>query len=339
MPAGFPPNPSKLNAIKSLYSRAGFVLAIKIALAVVVVAVVAFTVRPEVLFETARSADVWWLAVAVALLPANIVVEAVIWLPLLRLLLPETRLLSAVRGVIGGYPLGFFTPGRVGEFAGRAWSMASGDRTEIGISVAAARLPELAVLLLAGLAAVLASISSSELAFRGQALFVAITAASTAIVWAAVLLPSRAAVLARRLTKQTSITSRLEFLERVDNKIILSVVSLSFLRLVVYCSQFVFLAAAFAPHASFSTMYRAVLATFTAKAIIPPITFLDVGIREGAAAFFFDRFGFGAAVGFNAAACLFAINVVLPTLIGLPLISRYRLGRRVSPTSELETTA
>lgn len=339
MPAGFPPNPSKLNAIKSPYSRAGLVLAIKIALAAVVVAVVAATIRPEELFQTAKGADGLWLVAAVALLPANIVVEAAIWLPLLRLLLPDTRLLSAIRGVVGGYPLGFFTPGRVGEFAGRAWSMQGGDRTEIGISVAAARLPELAVLLVAGLAAVLTSIFSRELVFAGQTLFVGLTAAATAIVSAAVLMPSRAASFARGLTKLSSITNRLEFLERVNGNIVLTLVTLSFVRLLVYCSQFVFLAAAFAPQASFSAMYRAVLATFTAKAIIPPVTFLDVGIREGAGAFFFDRFGIGAAVGFNAAACLFAINVVLPTIVGLPLISRYRLGRREPPASKLETTA
>ncbi len=335
----FPTQSIKTHAIKSLFSRAGFVLAVKIGLAAVVMGVVVVTIRPAVLFQTAAEADARWLMAAAVLLPANIAVEAAIWLPLLRLILPQARWLSAVRAVVGGYPLGFFTPGRVGEFAGRAWSMTEGDRTEIGISVAAARLPELGALLAAGLATVMVSVMSHSLTFRGQELFVVITAAATAIVWTVVLMPAKAASLARRLAVRPAVTQKLEFLERINAGIGMKVVALSFLRLFVYCTQFVFLAAAFTPRVSFSTLYQAVLATFTAKAIIPPITFLDVGIREGAGAFFFEQFGAGAAVGFNAAVCLFAINVVLPTIIGLPLISRYRLGMPRARTSKLETTS
>ena len=54
-----------------------------------------------------------------------------------------------------------------------------------------------------------------------------------------------------------------------------------------------------------------------AKTIIPPVSFGELGIREGASVYFLKQVGVSAAAGFNAAIFLFIINVLLPALTGL----------------------
>lgn len=54
-----------------------------------------------------------------------------------------------------------------------------------------------------------------------------------------------------------------------------------------------------------------------AKTIIPPVSFAELGIREGASVFFLTYFGETQAVAFNASIFLFMINVLLPSLVGL----------------------
>ncbi|HEX9934008.1 MAG TPA: hypothetical protein VGB38_02325, partial [bacterium] len=48
-----------------------------------------------------------------------------------------------------------------------------------------------------------------------------------------------------------------------------------------------------------------------------PFSIGDLGIREGAAVFFFLRFHVDKVTAFNSSLLLFAINIVFPTLLGL----------------------
>ena len=54
-----------------------------------------------------------------------------------------------------------------------------------------------------------------------------------------------------------------------------------------------------------------------AKTIIPPVSFGELGIREGASVFFITQMGEVASVGFNASIFLFMINLVIPAIIGV----------------------
>lgn len=58
------------------------------------------------------------------------------------------------------------------------------------------------------------------------------------------------------------------------------------------------------------------------KTIIPPISFGELGIREGASVFFITQLGEVASVGFNASIFLFSINLVLPAIIGVGMFLR-----------------
>ena len=286
-----------------------------------------------------RRADPFWLAAAVLLLPLNIGVEAAIWLPVLRLVVPGARWAEAARAVVGGYPLGFFTPARIGEFAGRAFTISDQRRMEIGISAAAARVPELAVLLAAGAMTFLAAALRDTAAYPGSTVFTVSAVGAAIAVSMLYLIPGSTEKLVRQFTSRRAILEKIRFLERFDARMAAALILLSTLRLLIFCSQFVLLARSFDARHSTLTAYEAVISTFTAKSIIPAVTFLDLGIREGAASFFFHHLGIGASVGFSAALALFVVNVIIPTLVGLLLVSKYRVGRPNQPVTESPSRA
>ena len=58
------------------------------------------------------------------------------------------------------------------------------------------------------------------------------------------------------------------------------------------------------------------------KTIIPPITFGELGIREGASVYFLTQMGETASIGFNASILLFIINLLIPALIGVGMFLR-----------------
>ncbi len=64
-----------------------------------------------------------------------------------------------------------------------------------------------------------------------------------------------------------------------------------------------------------------VLVFFT-NTIIPPVTFGEIGIREGAAVFFANYFPYIAQTGFASSIILFTINVIIPSVIGLIIYLR-----------------
>jgi hypothetical protein len=97
----------------------------------------------------------------------------------------------------------------------------------------------------------------------------------------------------------------------------------------VFTGQLACLGAAFSPSANAGLLWGAATLTFYVKYLVPSLTVLDLGIREGGAAFFFQLLGLGAVAGLNAALLLFTINVVVPALLGAPLVGKLRLATEV----------
>jgi uncharacterized membrane protein YbhN (UPF0104 family) len=86
--------------------------------------------------------------------------------------------------------------------------------------------------------------------------------------------------------------------------------------------QYALLVAAFSNHYDFiHYLWAANLIMFT-KTIIPPISFGELGIREGASVYFLTQIGESASVGFNASILLFIINLLIPALIGIGMFLR-----------------
>ena len=279
------------------------------------------------ILDAAWAARLGWAGAALALVPLNVGLEAYRWHRLVRRLAPEVRLRTSVAAVLAGYPLGLLTPGRVGDYVGRALYLRA---VRAGASAAltfAERMATLACCLVFGIAVLPFFLAThgglDSVAWTGV---VAVAAGGVAGLLVLLLRPRlgrrvlAAALPFRRLRRLLAI------LDRFDPADARALLALSALRYAVFSTQFVLLVHAFDGSAAWAASYAGVALVFFAKSAVPSVTLGDLGIRESAAVFFLGAYGVAGAAAFNASLGLFAVNILLPAVVGLVLLPRLRLA-------------
>ena len=302
--------------------------------AVLAIAAVAGLVRvahPESVRAALEAADVRWLLAAVALLPLNVALDAVRWGRLVRRVAPGVRMRDAVAAVVGAYPLGLLTPGRVGDYVGRAAFLPA---VPPGAS-AALTFGERMATLLCCLAFGLAVLPVNPAAASGPAgawAAVAVWAASGAAVLAlAFASPSRTARVLSAVVPVAAVRRAFAAFGHIPSGEAGVLVALSALRYGVFSAQFALAVHAFAPGAAWGPVAAGVAVVFLLKSAVPQVTLGDLGVREGAAVFVLAGAGVPAAAALNASLAVFVVNLVLPALAGVPLLARLRLPEHAAP--------
>lgn len=283
-------------------------------------------VNPAVLLDSLQQARGGWLAAAVLLLPLNLFLDGWVWARLLDTLDGSFPSRTIGKAVLSGLALGFWTPARLGEYAGRAFAFPDADQWAISLTVFAQRMVDMAIGVIIGLMTLIGAMGMgllpSSLPWLGAA---GIGLGAGAGLLALLLNPARGHRWAQWLMPDSSLTERTVLLQRLTVRQGLAVGMGSWVRYLVFTGQFVCLGLALQPSASVGALAIAVSLTFYAKYLLPSLTILDLGIREGAAVFFFSLVGLSTAAGLNAALLLFTINVLVPALLGLPFIARLSL--------------
>lgn len=259
-------------------------------------------IKPEVVLTTLTRTKAIYLCAAILLLIPNLGVQWLKWHYLLSRLHPNISRSSSIKSLLIGFPLGMMTPGRLGEVGRGLYLQQLPQKNTLTLAVvdkASNMLTSLAI----GLTAILFSQQASVIG-RGKILAAAAFLV-IGIAWAALRAPSSPA---RRLTGGQC----------------LIIVSYSVLFYFVYLGQLLILIFSFE---KFDLLEGAAAAatTFFVKTILP-ISFGDLGIREGAAVMFFNGIGVSSAAAFNASFLLFIINVAAPTLLGLFFLFEKRMS-------------
>jgi uncharacterized membrane protein YbhN (UPF0104 family) len=277
------------------------------------------------IFKLLRQTDAGYASTAVALLVPNLWLQHVKWLRLLHLIDPEIRKSDAAASLLAGFALGLVTPGRVGEI-GRGFFLRNVDRVQATVLAGVDKLTTLAVIFLAGMAGVIWAVAGAA---GGNAAWPAMTAgflAGSALL-AMLLAPGRVSVLLgrARLSRLRALGTRLQNGVWTGStlRFRLVIVGLSLAFYITFVLQFSLFVAAFTGSVRPEYSLAAAVTLFT-KSLLP-ISFGDLGVREGSAALVFARIGVPAAAAFNGALLLFVANVALPGIFGTILI----LVRRV----------
>ncbi len=193
---------------------------------------------------------------------------------------------------MAGFPLGIVTPGRFGEIGRGFLIECIPKQTSIALAVVDKTTNMLACIAFGTFAIAL---SPSPLPFIN----------CWQIIVVSFLIMGGLCWLAVRLIQQYPAYSKKDYLV---------IAGYSCLFYVVFVAQLVVLVASFEPLKIDEGLAAAASAFFT-KTLLP-VSFGDLGIREGAVLFFFSKIGVTPAAAFNAAILLFLINVVTPTLLG-----------------------
>ena len=295
-------------------------LFLQTALTVGGLAALVWVVDASALLASLRSARWGWVGAAGLLLPLNLWLNGWVWQRLLTPVEARVSRQEVATGVLSGLALGFWTPARLGEYAGRAFSIAEADPWTVSVTVFVQRMVDMLVGVGGGLALLLGAFGSGTLPMTLPWVLAALLGAGTTAVLGLGL--ARPGLLHRVTTWidrwDGSLSDRTAFLTRLSPYNRGAVLGGSVIRYLVFTTQFVLLGIAFGASAAVTALATAVGLTFYAKYLTPSLTLLDLGIREGSAVLFFQLLGLSAAAGLNAALLLFAMNVLVPAAVGVP---------------------
>ena len=300
----------------------------KLVLAVIFLVVLVQWIKWEELIQSLMAARTGMLILAAVLLIPNILTQGFRWWYLLRRQTPGVPMKEIVASLMLGWTLGILTPGRVGQFA-RAFAVPS-----------APTLPTIGLTIVDKLFTLVWIVIAGAVGF-----FSFFTIPSTwTLVWIPIVLgilylamsPRTLNYLLQKLIrylpfrdKIEKITSTLSILNTRDC-IIAHIFSI--LMVITFFSQFVILISAFFP-IGYLDGFRATAAVIFVKTALP-ITFGELGIGEAASIHFFGQFGVQKAAAFNASILLFAINLVIPSLVGLIFLPALKFSKKDKDTTQ-----
>ena len=316
--------------------------ALKLVLTCVALAALVYVVEWASILDAAREARPLWALAALALVPLNVSLEAFRWHRLVRKLAPDVKFKTSMAAVLSGYPLGLLTPGRIGDYVGRALYLRDISPGASATLTFAERIATLACCLVFGLVALpyflLTHTNVDSVAWM-TVLVLGIL--FTGFLLVLLLHPKLARALLETVLPFRRIRHVFAVLNRFSVRDATELFGLSAVRYLIFSTQFVLMVHAFQGDVSWLTAYTGVVLVFFAKSAIPSITLGDLGIRESAAVFFLGAFGVAEAAAFNASLGIFAANILLPAFVGLPLLPRLRLrsaAKRNPAKTESEVT-
>ncbi|RNI27435.1 UPF0104 family protein [Rufibacter immobilis] len=268
------------------------------------------------------------LCLAAFLLPVNWGVEALKWQYLSRKI-EHITFLEAYRAVLVGLTLGFVTPNRVGDYAGRVLTLHQKDRADAIGAILLGRLCQLYATVLIGSAAVAYFIYRYYVPLASP-VGVSIGGALLLVnVWALALLFSFkwAVVLLERVKYFRKWGHYVSVIGSYSGKELREVLLISGLRYMVFAAQFILLLWAFGVELTLPEYIWGVAGTFLIKSAVPSINALaDIGMRELSAMHFFGLMGQDPLLVLGASLTLWTLNIALPSAVGLLFVLPLKLS-------------
>ena len=266
---------------------------------------------------------------ALALVPVNWGLEAWKWWRLARHLEPVSFRRS-YRAVLVGLTLGFVTPNRVGDYAGRIIELKSRRLDALG-AVFLGRYCQLIATVVAG------SVGLAYFLLRFYLVGYPATqvgvVAAVLLLNAAVLLPyyrSRLLLAALGLVRPLRRFRRfLAIMPSYSTRALTIVLAIAGLRYLVFCAQFGLLLVAYGARPGVGEGLAAIAGTFLFKSLVPSLNALaDVGVRELSATHLFGLLGQPVLPVLSASLSLWVVNIALPSAVGLLFVLRVKVFRK-----------
>ncbi len=274
-------------------------------------------VSPAELLAGAASADPYWLLLAAMMTPVGLLLQWWKWRRLVQASLPEIGEADILLSLFTGFGLGLLTPGRLGELGrGAHWP---GARARATALAAADRLVSSLVTLAAGAAWAVYCMPISWGVWCGLAMI------GIGVSWRQ---------FGSRLAAQLALRWDMTCLTDIPRNVWMSNTLAALLFNVVFCLQMFCLLRATGAIALWALF--AIPAMFALKTLLP-ISFMDLGVREAAGVVVLGGVGVAATTAVQASLMLFGLNVLLPGVAGLLVLS---IGRQTthfsSPSQRIE---
>ncbi|HHS13171.1 MAG TPA: flippase-like domain-containing protein [bacterium] len=294
-----------------------WIFGLRLALGIGVLAVLIVFVKPGTILEAVRSPERSWLfIIAAVLLVPNLILQWLRWHLLVRRLDDGISPFSTFASLMSGMSAGFITPGRIGEVSRSLFLPVSDRWMTTGLAVLDKWYAFLTVIMFGGWG-VWTTLASSSPGWTAAGVF--FLAAAVISVWAVGTHPHWTrnliywlSLASPRRGRIKRLIGSIDLLGPAEARILMV---LSLLMYFVYIIQFCLLIKAFEPVGWYQALAGSA-ATMMVKTFLP-ISWGDLGVREGAAIYCFGRFGVEKGTAFQGAFLLFILNILIPALLGL----------------------
>lgn len=285
---------------------------------------------PDILRKAVQSQHRYLFILSAILIPVNWAFEARKWQRLGQKLEPIS-FLRAYRAVMVGLTLGFITPNRLGDYAGRVLELKNKERLEAIGAIFIGRFCQLVATVLAG--------SGGLLYFIYQFGWPAYPAVSLSVFILLLALCAGALMLLYHAKAIVALVAAIKPLRRFvpyiavmgnyTSREISELLWLSLGRYTVFLSQFILLLILFEVQLRPVQYLAGVSGTFFLKSVVPSVSFLsDLGVRELSAMYLFGLMGQMRLQVLSASLSLWLLNIAVPSAAGLYFVLRLRLARK-----------
>lgn len=265
--------------------------------------------------------NLFWLGLAVVLLPLTYQIEAWKWqLAISRIVQPTS--IQIIKSILAGTALAFWTPGQVGDYGGRLLFIETKKKWEVILATGVANIAQqVAIITLGGLGVVYYLFTYSDIS--GYALWIILSLYSgiTLLNWfiffnVDVVKP----VLKRIGLFNEKNEAALETLNNFSKKELWTLLLHASFKFLIYSFQYYCFLQFFGIYGGFVQLYLLVLADFAIQLVLPIPPFLRLILRGPVAIAIWSAFTTNEISILAVSYGLFALNVLLPSLIGVGLM-------------------
>lgn len=268
------------------------------------------------------------LVVILVLMILNWSVEAIKWKMMIAKI-EHVPLLKSLEAVFSGLTVSFFTPNRIGEYAGRVFHLKSGDRILATLITVIENLSQLLVTIVAGSVSLIFYL---HYFVKMDGYFLGVATALIILFVISVLLVFLNVSVLRSLPGKVrwmkSWGHYLEVFGYYSNKELLRVIGLAFLRYIIFTTQFYLLLELFDVHVSFLVSLMMISMIFYVMSFVPTIILTEIGVRGAVATYFFGLVTDDLPSVLNATMSLWLMNLVIPALAGAVFVFMFNLEKR-----------
>lgn len=306
-------------------NKAKIYFAIKIILAGLLIYYLISNVDFKNLLSTFLEANYFLLSACLALLIPNILLQYWKWELTCNKILGVTARRKIFMSLFYGFPAAVFTPGRAGEYFGRGLAFKDKNLSEVILATAVDKFFTIIVTFISGSISMIFFIDRYFETSIYAPLPLTISFFLFIVLGLAYLFSDKerffnSASFLLRYKTFIKIRKKLLILKSLDRKYAYKMLFVSFLFFMCYILQFTLLLMAFSNQENLIIYFWTALVIMFAKSIFAPISFSEIGVREGAAIYFLAQIGESSSVALNSSLSLFAINIIIPSLIGLILL-------------------
>lgn len=260
-----------------------------------------------------------------ALMPLNWMLEGVKWRVLVRRFQPDYTALDGVRSVLCGVMLGFITPNKMGEFAGR---LAHVQRAHWPKGITAGFWGGVAQFIVTYTVGVIFGLYAVHLWLQDHVdlpygVLVASAVVTIAIAcWTLLHLP-RVIGWLERVPWIGGVMRRLSFQFTMQREHLGIILLITLVRYLVYVHQYILLFGFYGMDIGYGVLFQAVVTMLVLHTIIPSVPIMDLGVKGGVLAWLLIPAHTENLLGaLSVIITIWIVNLMVPAIVGYLLILR-----------------